>query len=117
MTTMDAPALLRRMMAAAIAAADPATVLAGRLPEKPKGRCIVVGAGKSAAAMARAVETAWPDVDLSGVPILASREAGIQPKLTIGARNDAYEQQADDVAGRVMRQAEGGASEEEEKEG
>ena len=65
----DAPALLRRMMEAAIAAADPATVLARHLPEKPKGRCIVIGAGKSAAAMALAVEEAWPDVDLSGVVV------------------------------------------------
>ena len=69
MTEGDAPALLRRMMEAAIAAADPATVLARHLPERPKGRCIVVGAGKSAAAMALAVELAWPDVDLSGVVV------------------------------------------------
>jgi glycerate 2-kinase len=65
----DARALLRRMLDAAIAAADPATALARHLPEKPVGRCIVVGAGKSAAAMARAVELAWPDVDLSGVVV------------------------------------------------
>lgn len=69
MTEGDAPALLRRMMEAAIAAADPATVLARHLPERPKGRCIVVGAGKSAAAMALVVEQAWPDVDLSGVVV------------------------------------------------
>jgi glycerate 2-kinase len=69
MTVDDAPALLRRMMEAAIAAADPATVLARHLPEKPDGRCIVIGAGKSAAAMARAVEQAWPDVTLSGVVV------------------------------------------------
>ncbi|WP_106745396.1 glycerate kinase type-2 family protein [Yoonia maritima] len=65
----DAAALLRRMMTAAIEAADPTTVLASHLPEKPTGRCIVVGAGKSAAAMAAALETAWPDVDLSGVVV------------------------------------------------
>lgn len=69
MTDDDAAALLRRMMTTAIAAADPATVLAAHLPEKPTGRCIVVGAGKSAAAMALALETAWPDVDLSGVVV------------------------------------------------
>lgn len=69
MTDDDAPALLRRMMEAAISAADPAKVLARHLPEKPKGRCIVVGAGKSAAAMAQALEHAWPDVDLSGVVV------------------------------------------------
>ena len=64
-----APALLRRMMTAAISAADPAAVLAQHLPPKPDGRCIVVGAGKSAAAMARALELAWPDVDMSGVVV------------------------------------------------
>ena len=69
MTDDDAAALLRRMMTAAIEAADPASVLAAHLPEKPTGRCIVVGAGKSAAAMAVALETAWPDVDLSGVVV------------------------------------------------
>ncbi len=69
MTVDDAPALLRRMMEAAISAADPARVLARHLPEKPSGRCIVIGAGKSAAAMALAVEQAWPDVDLSGVVV------------------------------------------------
>ncbi|SEP77883.1 hydroxypyruvate reductase [Loktanella sp. DSM 29012] len=69
MTDDDAVALLRRMMDAAIAAADPATVLASHLPAKPAGRCIVIGAGKSAAAMALALERAWPDVDLSGVVV------------------------------------------------
>lgn len=69
MTDTDATALLRRMMVAAIAAADPATILNAHLPEKPKGRCIVIGAGKSAASMARALEIAWPDVDLSGVVV------------------------------------------------
>jgi hydroxypyruvate reductase len=69
MTDEDASTLLRRMFDAAIAAADPAKVLAGFLPEKSTGRCIVVGGGKSAASMARAVEAAWPDVDLSGVVV------------------------------------------------
>ncbi|WP_235859875.1 glycerate kinase type-2 family protein [Tranquillimonas rosea] len=57
------------MVDAAIAAANPATVLADYLPPKPTGRCIVVGAGKSSAAMAHALETAWPDVDMSGVVV------------------------------------------------
>jgi hydroxypyruvate reductase len=64
-----ARALLRAMLDAAIAAADPQTVLADHLPGKPTGRCLVIGAGKSAAAMARALERAWPDVDLSGVVV------------------------------------------------
>lgn len=65
----SAEQLLLEMLDAAIAAADPATVLARHLPPKPAGRCIVVGAGKSAASMAKALEQAWPDVDLSGVVV------------------------------------------------
>ena len=49
--------------------ANPFKVLAPHLPAKPKGRCIVVGAGKASAAMAAALEQAWPDVALSGVVV------------------------------------------------
>jgi hydroxypyruvate reductase/glycerate 2-kinase len=52
--------LLRRLFGAAVAAADPSVGLARHLPEPPRGRTIVVGAGKAAASMARAVEAAWP---------------------------------------------------------
>ncbi|MDE2017467.1 MAG: glycerate kinase [Hyphomicrobiales bacterium] len=48
------------MFDAAVAAADPAKVVPGRLPAPPKGRTVVVGAGKASAAMARAFEKAWP---------------------------------------------------------
>lgn len=61
--------LLRRMFDAAIASADPARVLARHLPKPPRGRCIVVGAGKSSAAMAAALERAWPDVALGGLVV------------------------------------------------
>jgi len=53
-------ALLRRMFEAAVAAADPAKCLPPHLPAPPRGRTVVVGAGKAAAAMARAVEDDWP---------------------------------------------------------
>ncbi|KGJ01862.1 hydroxypyruvate reductase [Paracoccus halophilus] len=79
----DAEELLRKMLDAAIAAADPATVLARHLPEKPAGRCIVVGAGKSAPAMARAVELAWPDVDLSGVVVTRYGHAVPTDRITV----------------------------------
>jgi glycerate 2-kinase len=45
---------------AAVAAADPLQIVAVHLPQHPKGRTLVVGAGKAAASMARAVELAWP---------------------------------------------------------
>ena len=51
--------LLRDMFAAAIAAADPALCVRAHLPAPPKGRTIVLGAGKAAASMARAVEAHW----------------------------------------------------------
>jgi glycerate 2-kinase len=71
MTWDDARArqALRILFDAAVAAADPRNVLAAHLPPKPKGRCIVVGMGKSAAAMAAALEKAWPDVTLEGTVV------------------------------------------------
>jgi hydroxypyruvate reductase len=52
--------LLRAMFDAAIASAQPDRVIAAHLPPAPKGRLIVIGAGKASAAMARAVEDHWP---------------------------------------------------------
>ena len=64
--------LLQAMFAAAIAAAQPArcipAALARLLPHPPRGRLIVVGAGKASAAMARAVEEHWTG-PLSGLVI------------------------------------------------
>lgn len=60
---------LRTLFDTAVAAADPRKVLAGHLPPKPAGRCIVVGCGKSAAVMAAALEDAWPDVPLQGAVV------------------------------------------------
>ncbi|MFM2151325.1 MAG: hypothetical protein RLZZ187_3631 [Pseudomonadota bacterium] len=68
-TDETARAALRKIFDAAVASADPRVVLARHLPERPKGRVVVVGAGKSAAVMAAAVEAAWPDVPLSGVVV------------------------------------------------
>ena len=60
---------LRRIFDAAVASADPAAAVRRHLPPKPKGRCVVVGAGKASAAMAAAFDAAWPDVDVSGVVV------------------------------------------------
>lgn len=60
--------LLRRMFAAAIAAAQPERCVPPHLPEAPAGRLLVIGAGKAAAAMARAVEDHWPG-PLSGLVV------------------------------------------------
>ena len=61
-------ALLRQMFDAAIAAAQPALCLPPQLPPPPRGRLVVIGAGKASAAMARAVEQHWPG-PLSGLVV------------------------------------------------
>lgn len=61
--------VLRSIFDAAVAAADPRQVLAAHLPSLPRGRVVVVGAGKSAAVMAAAVEAAWPQVPLQGLVV------------------------------------------------
>lgn len=60
---------LNRIFMAAVASADPAKVLQHHLPSPPKGRCVVVGAGKASAAMAAALDKAWADVNLSGIVV------------------------------------------------
>ncbi len=59
---------LESLFASAVSAADPERVIAANLPERPKGRTVVIGAGKGAAQMARAFETAW-EGPLSGVVV------------------------------------------------
>ncbi len=60
---------LKAIFAAAIAAANPAMCLAPHLPPPGPARNIVIGAGKAAAAMAAALEAAWPSVALEGVVV------------------------------------------------
>jgi hydroxypyruvate reductase len=58
----DSPrALLRGMFDAAVATAMPERAVPPHLPAPPQGRTVVVGAGKAAATMARAVERAWAE--------------------------------------------------------
>jgi glycerate 2-kinase len=62
--------LLRDMFEAAIAAAAPDKAVPPNLPPPPAGRTVVVGAGKAAASMARAVEAHWPtDKPLAGLVV------------------------------------------------
>ena len=69
MTSRISPSeLLSALFDAAVTAALPQHRVAPHLPPKPKGRTVVVGAGKSAAAMAKAVEDAW-DGELEGLVV------------------------------------------------
>ena len=68
MSEFDPKALFTAMFDAAVAAADPERVIRDFLPSKPKGRTVVIGAGKGSAQMARAFERAW-DGPLSGLVV------------------------------------------------
>jgi len=61
--------VLRQMFEAAVAAAQPAVALPPHLPTPPKGKTLVIGAGKASAAMAQALEQHWqgPLEKLSGL--------------------------------------------------
>jgi hydroxypyruvate reductase len=64
----DPHTLFTSLFSAAVAAADPERTLRDHLPPRPKGRTIVIGAGKGSAQMARALERAW-DGPLEGVVV------------------------------------------------
>lgn len=67
MTPQDR-ALLVDLFNAAVAAADPEKALATALPPRPRGRTVVVGAGKGAAQLAAAFDRLW-DAPLTGVVV------------------------------------------------
>lgn len=67
---MNSRDLLIQSFQSALAAADPAKIVPPHLPTPPKGRTLVVGAGKAGGSMARAVEEHWlADKPLSGIVI------------------------------------------------
>lgn len=66
----DPPALLRHLYAVAVQRALPLHHMAAHLPPPPRGRTLVLGAGKAAGAMAQALEALWPpDAPLSGLVV------------------------------------------------
>lgn len=66
--SLDVRSFLTSVFEAAVAAADPELTIRAHLPEKPRGRTIVVGAGKGAAQMAAALEKVW-DGPLEGLVV------------------------------------------------
>ena len=69
--------ILQNAFAAALAVAEPKKIVSGYLANifppgfEPKGKCLVVGAGKASASMASALElhakNCWPQAELNGV--------------------------------------------------
>ena len=84
MTPERARELLNGSFAAALAAADPLQIVPNHLPATPKGRTLVVGAGKAAAAMALAVEQYWPAAaPLDGLVITRYQHGLLTNRITV----------------------------------
>ncbi|MBX9295801.1 glycerate kinase [Chromobacterium piscinae] len=81
MSYLDPQSTLRRLFDAAVASAMPQR-LADHLPPPPKGRVVVVGAGKAAAAMARELERVWPG-EMSGVVATRYGHAAPTERITV----------------------------------
>ena len=78
MTTTDPRALLLAMFDAAVQRALPVHNTAAFLPAPPKGRTLVLGAGKAGGAMAAAVDALWPaQAPISG--LVVTRYAHLPP--------------------------------------
>lgn len=94
--------LLRQVFAAAVESANSATKVAAHLPPRPNGRCVVVGAGKAAAAMASAVEAAWPDIDLTGIVVVPYGYAVPNRRIEILEAGHPMPDANSEIAGRRM---------------
>jgi hydroxypyruvate reductase len=85
----DPSAFLRSLFQAAITRALPLHNTAAFLPPPPKGRTVVLGAGKAGGAMAQAVEALWPaDAPLSGLVVTRyghtpPRPAGLAARIDV----------------------------------
>jgi len=68
LSAFDPRQFLTHLFQSALAAVDPAKLIAQHLPPPPRGRTVVIGAGKAAARMAEAVEQHWQG-ELSGLVV------------------------------------------------
>ncbi len=85
----DPRAFLAQLYWAAVQRALPSHTMAAWLPQPPKGRTLVLGAGKASAAMAHAVEALWPaHAALSGLVVTRyqhtpPRPPGVLPRIAV----------------------------------
>ena len=89
---------------AAVAAADPARVLARFLPERPRGRVVIVGCGKAAPGMAAAVEAAWRDVPLTGAVVTRHGQGVRLPRIEVLEASHPVPDAGSEAAARRMLQ-------------
>ncbi len=103
----DRKQLLRAMFDAAVAAAQPAICLPPCLPLPPKGRTIVIGAGKASAAMARVLEAHWPG-PLEGLVVTRyGYEVPCQRIEIVQAAHPVPDAAGQRASGRILKQVRG----------
>jgi glycerate 2-kinase len=99
--------LLHAMFEAAVAAAMPGVCIARHHVEPPKGRTIVIGAGKASAAMAQAFERQWAG-PLSGLVVTRYGHAVPCERIEIvEASHPVPDQKGRDAAGRILELVKG----------
>jgi hydroxypyruvate reductase len=105
---MDPKPLLLESFRAAVAAADPLVVLPSHLPPPPRGRTVVVGAGKAGASMALAAERAWPaSAPLEGLVITRYRHGLPTDRIrVIEAGHPVPDESGEKAAREILRLAE-----------
>lgn len=99
---------LKGLFDTAVASVSADLVVAPALPEPPQGRVVVIGAGKGAAAMARAVEQAWPDRPLEGVVVTRYAHTAPTDRIrVVEAAHPTPDAAGRKAAGEILRLAEG----------
>lgn len=103
---IDDGSVLHALWEAAVAAALPDGKFEGRLPARPKGRTIVLGAGKASARMAKAFEDAWGPCE--GLVVTRYGHA-VQTRhvAVVEAAHPVPDQAGADAADRILRLAQG----------
>ena len=100
----DPRAFLEHLFQTAIDAARPEKSLGAFLPERPRGRTLVIGAGKAAAAMAAAVEAAW-DGPLDGLVVTRYGHGAPTRRIEVVEATHPVPDAAGETAARRMLQA------------
>jgi glycerate 2-kinase len=110
----DPRALLRHLYDVAVQRALPLHNTAAHLPPSPKGRTLVLGAGKAGGAMAHAVEALWPtDAPLSGLVVtryghIPPRPVGLAQRIeVVEAAHPVPDAAGLDAAQRILALAQG----------
>lgn len=105
-TDADIRSFLRDLFQIAVDSADPANCLPAHLPAPPKGRTLLIAAGKAAASMARATERAWPkDAPLSGIALTRYGHAVECERIkTIEAAHPIPDNRGHEAATELMKQ-------------